>query len=116
MRERRSCPSDVFKLLDGDILGGVAVVGTQLAITLTAHVLNQRIHLVFEVADGTGADVERPQLPSSDEQVVEGGLANAEALKHLTLAQNAFSHKRLSPITPRSCAVITGSVRHLGSS
>ena len=54
-------------------------------IALAAELLDQDIELVLDDTDGAGADLHEAQ-PAGFEAFVKGGLADAEALQHLTFS------------------------------
>ena len=56
-------------------------------IALAAQLLDQDIEFVLDDTDGAGADLHEAQPAGFDEAFVKGGLADAEALQHLTFSQ-----------------------------
>ena len=60
-------------------------------IALAAQLLDQDIELVLDDTDGAGADLHEAEPAGFDEAFVKGGLADAEALQHLTFSQDLLA-------------------------
>ena len=76
--------------------------GRRPPIALAAQLLDQDIELVLDDTDGAGADLHEAQPAGFDEAFVKGGLADAEALQHLTFSQDSLAgHNGPTPLAPR---------------